>query len=80
MALGRLWAGGAYGTNTGNLFVKLGGEDGALFGTLHLNEPKVAIVVYSIRGAFEGSRIKFTGDPRHRWMVSPSDNSPHLRY
>jgi hypothetical protein len=31
MALGRLWAGGAFGTNTGNLFLKLEGEDAALW-------------------------------------------------
>ena len=30
MALGRLWAGRAYGTNTGNVFVKLEGKDAAL--------------------------------------------------
>ena len=33
MALEHLWAGRAYGTNTGNLFVKLSGGDDALSGS-----------------------------------------------
>lgn len=48
MTLGRLWAGRAYGTNTGNVFVELNGNDEALTGTLHLNEPGVGPAVYEV--------------------------------
>lgn len=64
MPLSRLWAGRAYGTNTGNLFVQLEGEDAALTGTLRLNEPGVAIVVYDITGSFDGTELSITGVPR----------------
>lgn len=62
MALGHRWAGQAYGTNTGNLFVKLEGNDDALAGTLHMNEPGVGLVVYSLQGAFDGNQLTLTGE------------------
>lgn len=64
MALGRLWAGRIYGTNTGNLFVKLGGDNDALNGTIHLNEPGVGVVVYAVQGSFDGNRLSLTGEPQ----------------
>ena len=64
MPLGRLWAGSVYGTNTGNLFVELNGDDTALSGTLRFNEPGVGIVIYSIRGSFDGSVLTLNGDPQ----------------
>jgi hypothetical protein len=64
MALGQLWAGRAFGTNTGNLFVKLEGEDAALVGTLRLNELGVGLVVYKIAGSFDGARLTLTGEPQ----------------
>jgi hypothetical protein len=62
MALGRLWAGNVFGTSTGNLFVKLEGEDAALSGSLHFNESGVGLVVYRITGSFDGTRLTFTGE------------------
>lgn len=64
MALGRLWAGRAYGTNIGNIFIKLNGDDTALAGTLHMNEPGVGIVVYSVQGEFDGLQLRLTGEPQ----------------
>ncbi|SEK54706.1 hypothetical protein SAMN05421666_1034 [Roseovarius nanhaiticus] len=69
MALGHLWAGRAYGTNTGNLFVKLSGSDDALTGKLHLNDPNFGFAVYNVSGAYDGTKLKIagqseTGDPR----------------
>lgn len=64
MVLGRLWAGQAYGTNTGNLFVRLEGDDARLDGTLHLNEPGVGVVVYAIQGSFDGNCLAMTGKPQ----------------
>lgn len=62
MALSRLWAGRAFGTSTGNLFVKLEGEDTALVGTLRLNEPGVGLILFKITGSFDGARLNFTGE------------------
>jgi hypothetical protein len=62
MALGHLWAGRIFGTNTGNIFVRLEGEDATLQGTLHINDQGHGIVVYNIRGCFDGSRVKFAGE------------------
>jgi hypothetical protein len=64
MALGRLWAGNAYGTNTGNLFLKLEGEDAALVGALRINEPGAGLAAYRIAGSFDGARLVFTGEPQ----------------
>ena len=64
MALGRLWAGRVYGTNTGNVFVKLDGDDAALNGTLRLNEPGVGLVVYSVQGAYNGHQLTLNGEPQ----------------
>ncbi len=60
MALERLWAGKAYGTNTGNLFVKLEGDDAALVGTLRLNEAGVGLAVYSINSTSYVERQNLT--------------------
>ena len=64
MALGQLWAGKVYGTNTGNLFVKLEGEDAALVGTLRFNDTVVGLTEYSISGSFDGALLTFTGQPQ----------------
>lgn len=63
MALGRLWAGRAFGTNTGNIFVQLSGEDNALSGTIHFNDTDVGAVVYSVVGSFDGSLVILSGAP-----------------
>jgi hypothetical protein len=65
MALVRFWAGRIFGTNAGNVFVRLedGRPDKALKGTLHLNEPGVAVVIFAIAGTFDGSRLSFGGEP-----------------
>ncbi|NOD83767.1 hypothetical protein [Ruegeria sp. HKCCD6119] len=64
MALGKLWAGRAYGTNTGNLFLKLEGEDGSLSGALHLNDPDYGLTVYSVDGSFDGFKLEMSGQPQ----------------
>ena len=64
MALDRLWAGRAYGTNTGNIFVKLDGTDADLNGTLHMNEPAVGLVVYTVHGSFDGNELRLMGSPQ----------------
>lgn len=64
MPVVKLWAGKAYGTNTGNLFAKLEGEDHALKGTLHHNDPDAGIFVYDVTGAFDGSTLALVGKPQ----------------
>ncbi|GGB95956.1 hypothetical protein GCM10011494_13040 [Novosphingobium endophyticum] len=53
MALTKRWAGRVWGTNVGNVFVTLEGEDAALTGTLRINEPSVGIAVYAVQGTFD---------------------------
>mgnify|MGYP001176596960 CR=1 FL=1 len=64
MALGRLWAGNVFGTNTGKVFLQLSGEDTALTGTLRFNEDGVGIVLYSVSGKFDGRELTLTGEPQ----------------
>jgi hypothetical protein len=63
MTLGHLWAGNAYGTNTGKLFVTFDGEDANLTGKLHFNDTDVGVVVYSLTGSFDGAKLELAGQP-----------------
>ena len=63
MALTERWAGRTWGTNIGNLFVMLKGQDAALSGTLRINEQGIGIAVYNIEGNFEAPILKLTGTP-----------------
>ncbi|MBL4717442.1 MAG: hypothetical protein OSA41_04110 [Erythrobacter sp.] len=62
MPLTKRWAGRIFGTNTGNIFIKLEGEDDALTGTLRISEPGV-VAVYSVEGTFDAPTLKLTGTP-----------------
>lgn len=64
MAIGRRWAGKAFGTNIGNVFITFEGEDAALTGVLRMNEPGVGIAVYSVQGTFTASTLTLTGQPQ----------------
>src|SRR5262249_23703508 len=65
MALGHVWAGNVFGTNTGNIFLKLEGTDNALKGTLRHNDRNMnAIIVYAVTGSFDGSRLMLMGSPQ----------------
>ena len=61
--IGRLWAGRVYGTNTGNLFIELEGDDAALTGALRFQDERFGPVVYAIEGKFDGSTLEFNGQP-----------------
>lgn len=61
MALTKRWAGRAWGTNIGNVFVALEGEDNALTGTLRMNEAGVGIAVYAVEGKFDPPSLSLTG-------------------
>jgi hypothetical protein len=61
MPLSRLWAGRVYGTHTGNVFVKLQGQDEALSGTLRFAQDGAGLVVYNVHGSFDGTRLMLLG-------------------
>lgn len=61
MALTKKWAGKAFGTNVGNIFITLDGEDSALTGTLRMNEEGVGIAVYAVQGSFDSQKLSLTG-------------------
>jgi len=63
MALTKRWAGKAWGTNIGNVFVTLDGEDAALIGTLHMNEQGIGVAVYAVQGSFDAPTLTLTGQP-----------------
>ena len=63
MAITRRWAGRVFGTNTGNVYLKLEGEDEALTGVLRLNEPGI-VAVYAVEGSFDPPTLSITGQPQ----------------
>lgn len=63
MALTKRWAGRTWGTNLGNLFVVLEGDDAGLNGVLRINEQGVGIAVYNVEGSFEAPILKLAGAP-----------------
>ncbi len=61
MAMTRYWAGRVFGTNTGNVFVELNGDEGKLSGLLRFNDSVAGIIVYPITGKFVGSNLTLEG-------------------
>lgn len=61
--LGKLWAGRAYGTNTGNLFVSFDETEPRVRGTLRFMEDQAGVSVYSVEGEFDG-RLDLQGEWR----------------
>jgi hypothetical protein len=62
--IGRLWAGRLYGTNTGNLFIELAGDNQNLTGTLRFADDRFGPTVYSIQGSFNETTLSIRGDPK----------------
>ena len=58
-----LWAGRVYGTNTGNLFVKLEQTPAGVSGTFHFNDAVTGVVIYSVNGSFADGTLQLEGDP-----------------
>lgn len=65
MTLGRLWAGRLFGTNVGNVFVKLDGDDSALSGVARVADSNLGLVVYNVNATFDGLILKLKGYPSH---------------
>ncbi len=64
MPIAKLWAGRLFGTNVGNVFIKLDGPDDALVGTARVADADIGIVVYDIAAVFDGHKIEATGKPQ----------------
>ena len=61
-ALGRLWAGNIYGTNTGNVFVELDrGEHDNLKGLIRLQDHLFGLALYDVAGTFDGKILVLHG-------------------
>lgn len=60
--LGKLWAGRAFGTNTGNLFAEIDSQTGVLAGTLRFSDTNFGLVIYKLKGMFDGSKVELEGD------------------
>lgn len=56
------WAGRAYGTNTGNIFLEINKLESVLKGTLHFNDDRLGIVVYRVVGSLN-DEFKLRGTP-----------------
>lgn len=63
MSLGSVWAGRVYGTNTGNVFLKLSGEESALSGRLYFNDTVTGATVFNAQGNFQSGTLTLVGDP-----------------
>lgn len=63
MPFGKKWAGKIYGTNTGNIFLKLTGADDALSGTLRINDATYGFANYNVDCVFDGETLSITGKP-----------------
>lgn len=60
--LSKLWAGRIYGTNTGNVSVKLDNTEGDLKGELKIADDRWGIASYKISGSFDGAKLSFKGN------------------
>lgn len=58
--LGKLWAGRAYGTNTGNLAISFEKDGEELEGTIRFADDKYGLVVYKVNGTYN-DEILLTG-------------------
>ena len=61
MAMGQNWTGKAIGTNVGNVFLELSGDDAALTGVLRFNDLITGIVAFSILGHFTETKLFLKG-------------------
>ena len=61
MSIGKLWAGRLFGTNMGNLFVEFDATDGEIAGTARFMDERFGLVIYIVKGTFDGANIKFVG-------------------
>ncbi|WP_027921735.1 hypothetical protein [Pseudomonas sp. URMO17WK12:I12] len=61
VSLGKLWAGRAFGTNTGNLAITFEKDGEELEGTIRFADDQYGVVVFQVSGTY-GDEIVLTGD------------------
>lgn len=61
-AIGTLWAGSIFGTNTGNFFLKFDEVDPELKGSLRFLDSTYGVAVYAVQGMF-GDTLELIGTP-----------------
>lgn len=59
--IGRLWAGRAFGTNTGNLFVQLTEIEGEITGSLRFSDDRFGLSIHAVAGSFDGTVLHLSG-------------------
>ena len=64
-ALGRLWAGHAYGTNTGNLFALLQQDGDAVTGTIRFLDSLAGLAIYDVTGEFKLGKLTLGGKSKN---------------
>lgn len=64
MALTKRWAGKVWGTNIGNVFVSLDGDDDGLTGVLRMNDVDVGVYTYKVEGTFNAPTLQLKGQPQ----------------
>lgn len=64
MALGQLWAGRMFGTNTGNVFAELNSKDDKVEGVLRVNDEGVGVFVYNVTGKLADGVLELEGAPK----------------
>ncbi len=74
-SLGKLWAGRAYGTNVGNLFVSFDETQPQVKGTLRFLDQLTGIAVYTVEGTFDEAltltgRWQAGGKPEHHGVLT----------
>jgi hypothetical protein len=63
LGLGSKWAGHAYGTNIGNIYVELDPKADAPQGTLRFMDRDLGLAVYIVEGTFEKGKLQLQGTP-----------------
>jgi hypothetical protein len=66
-ALGRLWAGKFYDTNTGNLSAEIDTAESKVAGIIRFMDDRFGVVGYATKGTFDGSAIKLSEMPSVSW-------------
>lgn len=61
MTFGEFWAGKAFGTNIGNIFLELNGDDEKLSGKLRFNDSVTGILVFPVSGKFSEGKLSLSG-------------------
>jgi hypothetical protein len=60
--IGKLWAGGIAGTNTGKVFAEFDHvDDDKIKGTLRVRDDQFGLTIYAVSGTFDGSKLRVTG-------------------